>query len=178
MRIFSKPLRLRAALVAASLATACQPRPASLTAGQRTAIVDSVQTMLTAWRDAFNARDFVRAATFYSHDSEFRWYENGELKFRSGAELADTMKAEGSAFRALAMSLVNTQITPLAGGIAEVSTGFDEKITDSTGQTFGIVGAVTMTAVHGDSGWKFLMGHTSIVLPSAGTNAPLRTRKT
>lgn len=167
----AKGRRLHAALVASLLAMACQRHPTSLSTDQRRLIVDSVQTMLTAWRDAFNARDFARAASFYSNDPDFRWYENGELKFRSGAELADTMQAEGPGFRTLAMSLINTQITPLAAGSAAVSTEFDEKIVDTTGTTLGFVGAVTMTVVHGDSGWKFLVGHTSIVLPQAGAAA-------
>ena len=169
--------RVVLAIVTAAMTAACGVKSPLLTTAHRQAIVDSVQVMLTAWRDAFNARDFARAASFYSNDAEFRWYENGELKFRSGAELGDTMKAEGPAFRALAMSLVNTQITPLAAGAAEVSTGFDEKITDTTGRTIGFVGAVTMTAVHGDSGWRFLVGHTSIVLPQAGAPVARRTPK-
>ena len=140
------------------------PRP-TLTVEHRRAIVDSVQTMLTTWRDAFNAKDFERAATFYSNDRDFRWFENGELKFRSGAEIGDTMKAEAPGFQALAISLIEPQITPLAPGVAVVTTNFAEKITDTAGQTVGFAGAISMTVVHADSGWKFLVGHVSLVMP-------------
>jgi len=151
----------------------CAPSgSSSLTATHRAAIVDSVQTMLTAWRDAFNAKDFARAATFYSSDSAFRWFENGELKFRTAKELGDTMKAEAPAFRALEMSLVAPQITAVAPGVAEVTSNFAERITDSTGETFGLAGAISMTAVHGDSGWKFLVGHLSVVRPMPGRPTP------
>lgn len=165
MRIFSKRLRLRAALVSASLGIACQPRPLPLTATRRTAIVDSVQTMLTAWRDAFNARDFVRVAKFYSNDADFRWFENGELKFRSGREIGDSMNAEAPGFRSFAVSLIDPEITALAPGVAVVTTNFAEKVTDTTGQTVGFAGAISMTVVHGDSGWKFLVGDVSLVSP-------------
>lgn len=150
----------------------CAPQPVALTAPHRAAIVDSVQVMLTAWRDAFNTRDFARAATFYSSDSAFRWFENGEMKFRTAKELGDTMKAEAPAFRALEMSLVEPEITPMAPGVAEVTSNFAERITDSTGETFGLAGAMSMTAVHGDSGWKFLVGHVSLMRPAPAKPAP------
>ena len=56
----------------------------------------------------------------------------------------------------------------LAPGVAVVATRFAQKITDSTGVTRGFAGAMSMTLVHADSGWRFLMGHTSSVVPQEG----------
>jgi ketosteroid isomerase-like protein len=156
---------------------ACAPAAPSFTAARRAAIVDSVQTMLTSWRDAFNSKDFARAASFYSSDPGFRWFENGELKFHSARELGDTMNAEAPRFQSLAMSLIEPEITPVAPGVAEVTSNFAEKITDMTGQSFGLAGAMSMTVIHGDSGWKFLVGHLSVVAPVVDTARKAKGRR-
>ena len=157
-------------VVLATLTADCgPPARAVLTAGHRAAIVDSVQASLTAWRDAFNARDFRRAAAFYSNDPEFRWFEDGELKYRSGKEIGDTMQAEAPAFRAFSVSLIEPEVTALAPGVAVVTMNFAQKITDTTGQMIGIVGAVSATMIHADSGWRFLVGHTSLLPPPPDT---------
>jgi ketosteroid isomerase-like protein len=171
-------LRPNAAAAIAMMAAACATPAPVFTTAHRAAIVDSVQVMLTAWRDAFNARDFSQAAAFYSNDSAFRWFENGELKFRTARELGDTMKAEGPRFQSLAMSLIEPEITPTAPGVAEVTSNFTQKVTDSAGQTFGLAGAMSMTVVHGDSGWKFLVGHLSVVAPVVDTGRKAKARRT
>jgi ketosteroid isomerase-like protein len=171
-------MRIRLVICAAvAVIGGCRSPGTPLTLEHRRAIVDSVQTMLTEWRDAFNAKDFTRAATFYSNDPDFRWFENGELKFRSGKEIGDTMNAEAPGFRSLAVSLVEPQITPLAPGVAVITTNFAEKVTDTTGEMTGFAGAISMTVVHGDAGWRFLVGHVSLVLPQADSSAKGRGRK-
>ena len=157
---------------------ACATSSPSLTAAHRAAIVDSVQVMLTSWRDAVNAKNMTRAAAFYSSDPDFRWFEDGELKYRSAKEIGDTMKAMAPAIRSFAISLIEPQITALAPGVAVVTTTFAQKLTDTTGQTIGFVGAVSMTVVHGDSGWKFLVGHTSSVAPPPDTARKGKGRRT
>jgi len=151
------------------MVVACSGAAPSFGAAHRAAIVDSVHTMLGAWHDAFNAKDFAKAASYYSGDSAFRWIENGELKFQSARQLRDTMLAEAPAFKSLEMSLIEPVITAVAPGVAEVSSGFAQKITDNAGQSFGLAGAMSMTVVHGDSGWKFLVGHVSVVRPPVDT---------
>lgn len=168
--------RLVASLTLAALC-GCRDAPPKLTAEHRGAIVDSVQTTLTAWRDAFNRMDFAGVASFYSSDPAFRWFENGELKFRSSREIGDSMKAESPGFRSLTLSLIEPEITALAPGVAEVTTNFAQKITDTTGQMIGLAGAITMTVVHGDSGWKFLVGHVSLVAPSLDTAGKAKGRR-
>jgi len=167
-------MKQRATCAAAALITmtACGAASTKLTPAHRDAIVDSVQTMVSAWRDAFNARDFARAASFYATDSAFRWFENGDLKFASAAALRDTMLAEAPTFRSLSMSLQGVTITPVAPGVAEFSATFTETVVDTAGKTMGIAGAVSATAVHGGSGWRFLVGHSSTLLPSQAIGAP------
>lgn len=148
-----------------SVLMGCAAPTPRFTAEHRRSIVDSVQAMLTGWRDAVNAKDMAKAAAFYSSDPDFRWFEDGELKYRSGREIGDTMKAMAPGFRSLAVTLIAPEITALAPGVAVVTTDFTQKMTDTSGRTVGFAGAISMTVVHGDSGWQFLVGHTSSVLP-------------
>jgi ketosteroid isomerase-like protein len=155
----------------------CRPASTQFTAGHRRAIEDSVQTMLTAWRDALSARDFPRAAGFYSTDPAFRWFEDGELKYRSRKEIGDAMIAMAPGFRAFSVTFIEPEITALAPGVAVVTTNFAQKMTDTSGQTAGFAGALSFTVVHADSGWKFLVGHTSAVLLHTDTLAKFKGRK-
>jgi ketosteroid isomerase-like protein len=160
----------RVALGLAVVLAGCGSAARQLSAAHEAAMIDSVQTTLNAWRDAFNAKDFARASAFYSNDARFRWFENGELKFRSGREIGDSMQAEAGGLRSLSLSLIEPQITPLAPGLAVVTTHFAEKVIDTTGQTLGFAGAISMTVVHSDSGWKFLVGHLSLAAPAPDTS--------
>jgi len=67
--------------------------------------------------------------------------------------------------RAMEFTLDNPQVTPLAPGVALVTTVFTQKITDTLGTVTGFAGMLTMTVIHADSGWRFLAGHTSSVIP-------------
>ncbi|MGH7523005.1 MAG: hypothetical protein ACREK8_01735 [Gemmatimonadales bacterium] len=136
---------LYGALIASLLATACQRHPTPLSADQQRLIVDSVQTMLTGWRDALDARNFTLAAKYYSNDPAFRWFEDGELKYRSGREIGDAMTAMAPAYREFTLSLIEPEITALAPGIAAVTTNFAQKMTDTTGRTVGFAGALSFT---------------------------------
>ena len=60
-------------------------------------------------------------------------------------------------------------LTSSAPGVAVITTNFAEKVTDTTGTTVGFAGAISATMVHSDSGWRFLVGHTSSVVPPVDT---------
>lgn len=159
-----------AILFAAS--SGCAAPETTLSPAHRAAIVDSVQTMLTTWRDAFNTMDFERAASFYSSDPEFRWFEGGELKYRSATEMYKVMEGERAMFRALSLSLIEPRVTALAPGVAVVTMNFAQKMTDSAGAVTGVAGAVSATVVHADSGWRFLTGHAGLLEPPADSIRP------
>ncbi len=150
------------------------PAPAALTAEHRVAMVDSVTTMLTAWREAVNARDADRIATFYAADPQFRWIEDGAVRYTSREQVAEAYKAMLLSLRAMAMTLDNPAVTPLGPGAALVTTGFAQKVTDTTGAITGFAGMLSMTVVHTDSGWQFLAGHTSSVIPRAPAPTPVQ----
>ena len=150
----------------------CAGAPAgrALTADHRAAIVDSVQAMLHDWSAAFGARDFGRATRYYSRDSAFRWFENAEITYPTAQAITDSIMAMAPRLKEISLTLVDPVITPLAPGVAAVSAEFTQKITDSTGVT-GFAGVMTATVIHADSGWRFLMGHSTLVTPQPATPA-------
>lgn len=155
-------LRGAAACCGPILMIACAPPPpASMTAAHRAAIQDSVQAMLVQWRDALNAKDFARAGTFYSNDSAFHWYEDGQLTFSSAQAIRNAMQAMSPGLRAFTLTLVTPRITPLGPGAAMVTTEFTETLTDTTGSAVGVAGALTVAVVHERDSWRLLVGHNS-----------------
>ncbi len=148
---------------------ACGTPPATMTTARRAAIVDSVHTMLGAWRDALNARDFARAGTYYSSDTAFRWYEDGRLTYTSAQAVRDTIQAMAPGLSGFEVTLIDPKITALGPGSAIVTAEFTEKITDTTKRIVGFAGAMSLVVVHADSGWQFLIGHNSSLPPPVDT---------
>lgn len=130
-------------------------------------MVDSVTSMLTAWRQAVSARNADLVAEFYADDPGFRWIEDGTVRYTSRQQVAEAYRSLAPSLRSLEFTLDNPQVTPLAPGVALVTTLFTQKVTDSLGAVTGFAGALTLTVVHADTGWRFLAGHTSSVIPRA-----------
>ncbi len=154
------------------LTAACAAPTAKLTIEHRRAMIDSVQTALDNWRGAINGKRFAQAATFYSSSPDFRWYEDGQLKYRSAREVGDSMQAMTGVLQSMSFTLIEPDITPLAPGVATISTAFVQKLTDTAGSTMGYAGAITATMIDSDSGWKFLVGHTSAIPPPDSVATP------
>jgi hypothetical protein len=156
----------RAAPILLLLAACGRPvSSGAFTPEHQAAIVDSVTTMLTAWRTAIGSRDANRFQAFYANDPRFRWIEDGVVRYTTPAQIGDAYRATMPGVRALELTLDNPAITPIAPGAALVTTGFAQKFTDTTGAMTGFAGMISMTVIHGDSGWQFLAGHTSSVMP-------------
>jgi ketosteroid isomerase-like protein len=155
----------------AALLAGCRPQepaPTTFTAVHAAAISDSVTAVLEQFREAFSARDFDRVLQFYADDPRFRWIEDGEVRYTSKAQLATVLAALGTSLRSVELSFFDPVVTPLGPGIAAVTTRFAQKITDSSGATQGFAGAMLMNLIHADSGWRFLVGQTSLVIPRPG----------
>jgi ketosteroid isomerase-like protein len=158
-------------LLGAALLSGCQapaPAPVSFTAAHAAAISDSVTAALEQFRLALSARDVDRALQYYADDSRFRWIEDGEVRYTSKPQIAKALREFATSLRSVALSFYDPVVTGVAPGVATITTRFAQKITDSTGATQGFAGAMSMTMIHADSGWRFLVGHTSLVLPRTG----------
>ncbi len=161
--------RMRLSAVVLLALAACTTAPSTTApafgAAERAATVDSVQAMLDAWRGAVGTMDVERIASFYATDSAFRWIEDGATRYLSAQQIGDAIRETKGSMQSMELTLVEPQITPLAPGVAVVSTGFTQKFTDTAGVTGGFAGVITMTVVRADSGWRFLVGHTSAIAP-------------
>jgi len=155
-------------LPALLLAAACSAPAAAppFDAAHQAALVDSVDAMLMAWRGAVGAMDVERIATFYAPDSTFRWIEDGATRYLSHAQIGEAIRGMQGSVSAMEFTLVEPMVTPLAPGIAAVTSGFTQKFTDSAGVTGGYAGAISMTVVHRGDAWRFLIGHTSALAPA------------
>lgn len=62
-----------------------------------------------------------------------------------------------------------TEITPLAPGVAMVTTLFQTRLIDPQGGGFARGGALTMTLIERSDGWKILNGHSSSAVRRDGS---------
>jgi len=153
-------MRRMTALAVVAVVSGCS-RPTAFTAAHRSAIVDSVNTMLTAFRQAAGSLDPDSVARFYVTDSTFRWIEDGVIRYTSRDQIAAAYRGVVGTVTATRLLYDGTVITPLAPGVASVVTGFAQQFTMRDGLSGGFAGAVTAVVVHRAEGWQFLSGHTS-----------------
>lgn len=158
-------------VLCAALVAGCRaPAAPQFTVANAAAVADSATQALEQFRLAFSARDFDRALAFYADDPRFRWIEDGEVRYTSKAQLARALREFAAPLRSIELSFYDPVITGVAPGVATITTRFAQKISDSSGATQGFAGAMSMTMIHADSGWRFLTGHTSLVLPRPGAS--------
>lgn len=158
------PRLVTVALLGTLLACADRLPPAtgdSLDPAHGTAIRDSVTAALASWRTAINALDADRVAGHYLADSTFRWLEDGVIRYRHPLEVAHAIRELAGTIRRTELLLDGTVITPLAPGVAALTTGFAQKVEDAEGRTGGFAGAISAVMVHREGSWVFQFGHTS-----------------
>lgn len=136
-------------------------QPLTLDSRAATAITDSVTSLLEAWRTSVQSLDTASLANFYLNDTTFRWIEDGRIRFTSPTELLSAWGSTAAGVREMNLILDQTQVTPLAQGVALVTTSFVQRVTDTAGRQGGFAGATTLVAVDTPEGWRFLLGHTS-----------------
>ena len=158
---------MRRALLPLMLLAGCSaPAAPAFDAAHQAAMVDSVSAMLESWRGAVGEMAVDRIATFYAPDSAFRWIEDGATRYLSSDDIGSAIRGMQGSIRSMEFTLVEPKISPLAPGVAVVTTGFTQKFTDTAGVTGGYAGTISMTVVHRDTAWRFLVGHTSALAPA------------
>ena len=138
----------------------CARAPETLSDAHATAMRDSVQALLAEFTTRFAAKEWDSVGRFYAEDARFRWVEDGVVRYRSAAEVRRALAAVPASMR-IKTTYRDTEVLPLAPGLASVVTQFQTSFADSAGRGFTFGGAITMTLVHLQDGWKFLGGHTS-----------------
>jgi len=149
------------AVLASSLAACVPPSNQPMTAAHAAAIRDSVQVTLDAFRRYSAAGQWDSLGALYAPESEFRWLEQGMVQYRKASEIREALRRVPRTSR-IETTYNDTEIVPLAPGVAVVATAFYTRLLEpgrSTSVEFG--GVLDMTLVHREAGWRILLGHSS-----------------
>ena len=161
------PAAFLAACLAAWLGVGCQADSGTLTEARAAAIRDSVAAELERFRDLGAEADWDAVGDFYSESPEFRFYESGELRYRSAVDVRSALEAFGPGMR-IETEYRDTEIVALAPGLAHVRALFESTLVGEGGFSVGFGGAVTMLWGHEAGGWRILGGHSSSPVPGGG----------
>ncbi len=135
------------------------PAP-ELTQEQAVAIRNGVQATLDSYRELAAAGRWDALLRLYAEDARFRWVANGVVEARSVDEIRKYFLALPPGTK-VENTFQDSEITPLAPGVAQVLTRFQTRLVDPKGGGFSFGGVLGMTLIdHGD-GWKILNGHSS-----------------
>lgn len=146
------------------VSAACARAAPGLSEAHATAIRDSVTATLEDFRRHAADRQWDSMIAIYATDPGFRWLENGEVRYRSAAEIRQALAGVPATTR-IVTSYRDTEILALAPGIASVNTLFQTQFLDSATTSFRFGGAITMTLLHRPEGWRIVAGHTSAPIP-------------
>ena len=140
----------------------CQPPAAvGLSDAHSDAIADSIRSMLTAWSEGTRQESLDRLADRYADDPRFIWVEDGRVRYRSVDAIREAVESLKTQFSSERTEFIEPSTTPLAPGVAHVATRFRTTLRRESGSEIRYGGAMTMTLIHTDEGWKMLSGHTS-----------------
>jgi ketosteroid isomerase-like protein len=131
-----------------------------ISAARAAAIRQGVQATLDAFCKLSAAGQWDAVMRLYADDPHFVWVTNGAIVSRSLDEIRKHFTGTPAGSR-VETTYQDTEITPLAPGVATVLTRFETRITDAQGGGFHFGGLLTMTLVERGDGWKILDGHAS-----------------
>ncbi|HXO39848.1 MAG TPA: nuclear transport factor 2 family protein [Thermoanaerobaculia bacterium] len=128
---------------------------------QAAAIRRGVQATLDAYREHAAAGRWEELMRLYADEPRFRWVASGIVEARSVDQIRKYFAALPPGTR-VENTYQDTEITPLAPGVAMVTTLFQTRLVDPQGGGgFAFGGALTMTLIERPDGWKILNGHSS-----------------
>lgn len=156
-------MRTLAVVTAVAIVSAgCEVRDGpSLSEDHAAAIRDSVATFLSAWSDETGPGEWDRLTGRYADDPAFVWLEDGRVRYESVGAVRAGFEGLRDAFVGVRTEFVDPRITPLAPGIAVVASRFRTTLRPEDGSPVRFGGALTMTVLDTEDGWKALQGHTS-----------------
>jgi hypothetical protein len=132
----------------------------TLSEDQAGAIRRGVQATLDAYREHAAAGRWEELMRLYADEPRFRWVASGIVEARSVDQIRKHFAALPPGTR-VENTYQGTEITPLAPGVAMVTTLFQTRLVDPQGGGFAFGGALTMTLIERPDGWKILNGHSS-----------------
>jgi Domain of unknown function (DUF4440) len=157
-------MRALAAWSVALLLGACASSPAANDGEQ----VAAVQRFLSDWNAALAAGDRQAVRAAYSNSPDFRWHEDGVLRYRSADEVLAALDQFPPGTR-LSTTLSDITVLPLGNEKYNVSAAFKTRIGMPNG-AFEFGGVFTAVLERKGSNFAFLTGHTSSVRANSGRN--------
>jgi ketosteroid isomerase-like protein len=143
---------------------ACQP-PGEPVAerGDREDTVAEVGAFLESYRGALDSRDTLALSDLYVDDGRFIWLEDGEVRYRSAADVARSLSAlpDGMSLRT---EYDETSVQPVGARGASASMRFLTTMGEGS-SAFEFGGVISMTLERGPQGWRIVAGHTSTMSP-------------
>ena len=150
-------MRLGVGSVLAAAVFACAPAPP----GTHVAAVEAeVTDFLTEYNAAFAESDTARIRALYVSGERLVWLEDGAVKYRSVAEIFESLAALPPGLR-VSTQLSDVEIQALAANAATVSAEFSSEFASADGEGFAFGGALSMVLARTADGWRVLSGHTS-----------------
>jgi hypothetical protein len=128
------------------------------------AIRKGVQATLAAYCELSAAGRWDALMRLYADAPRFRWASNGAVVAHSVDEIRQYFSGLPAGSR-VETAYQDTEIAPLAPGVALVETSFTTRMIDARGGGFGFGGMLTMTLVERADGWKIIAGHSSSAPP-------------
>jgi hypothetical protein len=119
-----------------------------------------VQATLDAFRRYSAAGHWDSLAALYAEERGFRWMEQGVIQYRSPEQIRQALRRVSPGTR-IETSYFDTEILPLAPGVAAVATIFRTRYVGDGNPGTELGGVLAMTLVHRTGGWKILLGHSS-----------------
>jgi SnoaL-like protein len=159
-------LGIAAASAGASVANGATAQ--ALPEDQAAAIRRGVQATLDAYREHAAAGRWEELMRLYADEPRFRWVASGTVEARSVEQIRKYFAALPPGTR-VENTYQGTEITPLAPGVAMVTTLFQTRLVDPQGGGFAFGGALTMTLIERPDGWKILNGHSSSAVRREGS---------
>jgi hypothetical protein len=142
----------------------------SLTASQRSIVMDSVQLMLDSIAKAISHDGPVAWIRYFENSPDFYMASEGQLAFTNNDSLANFLtNTFAKSVSKIELIWSHVRIDPFTGKIAGVAAIFHEDITDFAGRKTPSDGYFTGIAHQTSQGWQFQNAHWSII-PAKKTN--------
>ncbi len=135
-------------------------RAQEMSEAQAAAVRRGVQATMDAYRELAGAGKWDELMRLYADDPRFRWVSRGTVEARSVEQIRKALTGLPPGTRA-ENTFQDLEITPLAPGVAAVTTLFRTRVIEPNGHELGFGGAMTMTLVERPEGWRILYGHSS-----------------
>ncbi|MEJ2541298.1 MAG: DUF3225 domain-containing protein [Gemmatimonadota bacterium] len=126
-------------------------------------VAAEVGVFLESYRAALDARDTLGLSDLYVDDGRFIWLEDGEVRYRSAADVATSLSSLPAGM-SIRTEYDETSIRPVGAAGASATMRFLTTMGEGP-SAFEFGGVISMTMERGPEGWRIVSGHTSTAAP-------------